>query len=149
MPPSLRFFGEIGLQNALRGDRVQPRLEARPACAGGAQRALRIVRGETFVDELGGQAKTASEAVRETAREASHRMLGAIGVGREADHQQHRPPFRDELLYGGEARFIVRRSDGRQRMGKPGFEIANGDADAPGAEVKRQDRPGSRVMGDG
>jgi hypothetical protein len=69
-------------------------------------------------------------------------MLGPVLARGHADHREHRPPLGEEALDGAEARAVVGRRDGGQRVSETGLEIADGDADAPGAEVESQDRPG-------
>jgi hypothetical protein len=71
-------------------------------------------------------------------------MLGPVRVRGHADHQQRRPPLGDQPPDGGEARPVLRRGDGGQGMRDPGLEIADRDAGALGAEIKRENGSRSR-----
>jgi len=105
--------------------------------------------GQALVHELGADAEAALQALREAPGKPADWMFGAVGVRGEPDHQQRRPPLGDQPLDRGKARAILRAADGVQRMRDPGLEIADRDADAPGAEVERENaaRPGVRREG--
>lgn len=140
---------EEGLEYALRGDRVDGRLEPRASGSGGAQRLLGVVGGEPLVHELDADAEAAAQALAETPRQRAHRMLAAVLPHGQAHHQQGGAPFRYQALDRGEAGAIVRAGNMGQGVSQPGFEIADGDADAPGAEVEPENGPRSRVRGEG
>lgn len=135
---------EVGLENALSSNRVETGFQSRAARPRRAQQPLRFVRGKPLVHELGANGEAALQPLCEAPGEAADRVFGTVGVAREPDHQRYRTPFRDQPLERSEARAIIRGRDGRERVGNPGLEIADGDADALGAEIKSQDgaRPG-------
>jgi hypothetical protein len=145
-PPSLRFFAEIGFEDALGGDSVQAGLETSAACARGAQGLLGIVRGQVLVHEIGAQPEAAVEALSEAARQVADRVLGAVGARGQSNDQQRGSPFRDQALDFGETRAVVRSSYRGEGMGEAGLEVADCDTDAPGAEIEREDRTGLRAI---
>lgn len=140
---------EIGFEDALGGDRVEGGLEPGAARAGGAQGMLGIVRSEPLVHELDAEAEAAVQPLGKTAGQPADRVLAAVLAGGHADHQQGGAPFRDQALDRGKARAVLRGRDGGQRVRQPGFEIADGDADALGAEIEGENGPRSRVRGEG
>jgi hypothetical protein len=74
-------------------------------------------------------------------------VLGAVFSRRRADHQQNRPPFGNQPPDLRKAGAAFSRGDGGERMGKPCFEVANGNAGALRAEVESQDRAGPGERG--
>ena len=145
--PSPLFRGsEIALEDALGGDRVEAGLEPRTTRARGAQHAFGFARGEPLVHECGADAEAALQALREAAGELADRMLGTVGVRRQPDHQQRRPPFGNQPFDRRKARAVFRGGDAGQGMRDPRLEVADRDANALDAEVEPQDgaRPGVR-----
>jgi len=67
----------------------------------------------------------------------------------EPDHQQCRPPFRDELFDYRKTGAVIRGRYRGERMSEPGFEVADRDADALRAEIERENGARSRVRGEG
>src|SRR5262245_13972583 len=132
---NLRYSAEISVQDALRGHGVEPGLEPRAACPGRAQQPLRLVGSQTLIHQLGADAEPALQALREAPGELADGMLRAVGVRRQADYQQRRPPLGDQPLDGGEARAGLGQLDRCEGVGEAGLEIAYRDADAPGAEI--------------
>ncbi len=123
----------------------------RRATAGAGLRAapLGVARGQPLVHERGGDAEAPLQALREAPGEPATGCSRAVGVRRQPDDEQHRPPLGDQALDRREASAVLRVGDGVQGMREAGFEIADGDADALGAEVEREDGARSRVRGDG
>ena len=142
---------KIGFEDALRGDRIEPGLEARSARSRHAQNPLGFARGEPLVHELRAEAEAAVEALREAAGEPADRVLGAVGVHGDPDHQPRRPPLGDKLPDRGKPHAVLDGGDGGEGVREARLEIADRDADALGAEVKGQDRsgPGERREGRG
>jgi hypothetical protein len=105
-----------------------------------------VVRRQLLIHERHGDAEAAVQPVREAPSQAGDLMLAAIGMGGQANDQQHGPPFGDQAFDRGEACAIIRARNRGQGMREPGLEIPDCDADAPRAEVERQDgsRPGVR-----
>ena len=140
---------EIGFQYALGGDRIEAGLQPRAARAGIAQHSCRLVRSEPLVDHFGAHAEAALQALCEAAGEFANRVLAPVSVRGAPDHEQCRPPLRDQPLDRGKSRAGFRNCDGGKGMREPDFEVTHRDADALGAEIKRQDgaRPGVRREG--
>jgi len=132
---------EVAREDALGGDRIEAGLQPRAARAGIAQHSCRLVRSEPLVDHFGAHAEAALQALCEAAGEFADRVLAPVSVRGAPDHEQCRPPLRDQSLDRGKSRAGFRNCDGGKGMRKPDFEVAHGDADALGAKVERQDRP--------
>ena len=106
------------------------------------------MRGQPLVHERCADTEAAVQALREAAGEPAHRVLGAVGVRGEPDHQQYRPPLGDKLPERGKTRAVFHGGDGGQGVGETGLEVADCDADALRAEIESQDRSGTGVSGE-
>ena len=119
-----------------------------PACA---QRLLGVARGQPLVDERGGDRRSGPRS--RCAKRRASRLTAcsrAVGVRRQPDDEQRRPPLGDRALDGGEAeRGSPRAAMVASGCAMRGLEVADGDADAFGAEVERENGARSRVRGDG
>src|ERR1700674_930575 len=79
---------KIGLQNELRGELIAYALVRTRFHARIGQRRGGGASSEAFVDQLRGDAETALELLRETARTRGQGMRSAIGMQGQADDQQ-------------------------------------------------------------
>src|ERR1700736_1554392 len=115
---------KIGLQNELRGELIAYALVRARFQAGIGQRRGGGASSEAFVDQLRGDAETALELLRETARTRGQGMRSAIGMQGQADDQQRGMPFVDQGFDRREPAFVLLAGDGCQRMREPDGALA-------------------------
>ena len=74
-------------------------------------------------------------------------MLGTVGVDGKPNDELHGLPFVNESLDGREPALVLLFGNRGQGMGKPEQRFANGNADAPGAEIECENGARSRRNG--
>jgi len=136
-------------QNFFRSSRIEHGFETLAAHTSFAQPRLRAAGGEAFVDQLGANAITSVQALREAPCESAHFVFRSVRVARHADHQQHGMPFRNDVGDCGETTAVVFGGNDGERMRSVQLEVADCHADAFFAEVEGEDGAASRVRREG
>src|SRR6266850_1285701 len=87
---------KIRLENKLCGDLIADGLLRAPAHPGAAQGERGVVRREALVAAGDGQSEAAFEMPREAQRPRRHGVSRAVGMRRQSDDEERRPPFLDQ-----------------------------------------------------
>src|SRR6202158_3474167 len=149
--PSVALVGvalvKIALQDELCGNLiayafVRARFHSRIGQRGGGG-----VSGEAFVDELRRETEATFELLGEPTRTRGQGVLRAVGMQRQADDQQRGMPFVDQGFDRREAGLVLLARDSCPRLRRPDGALAYRDADAPGAEIERENGPRARGAG--
>lgn len=92
----------------------------------------------TFVYKHCLNVKTACQTPRKTPAQVRHFMRYAIAMARQSDDQQNGLPFLNQRMNGGEALIVFFAVNGCQRMREFQGGVADSDANAFPAKIKRQ-----------
>src|SRR3990167_3942678 len=138
-------FIKISLQYLLRGILVDqffllPAVDALfVQLRAGGERSI------TLMDQYRRQIKPPLEAVGEAAAQGGQFVRRPVFIAGQTHHQRARLPFRQQGRNSGKARIGFFFIDGGQRIGLAQQRTAGRDADAPGAEIKCEERSGRRT----
>src|ERR1700733_2927566 len=140
---------KVFLQNDLRGGGVDQVLVVAQVDVLAAQILLGRRRAIALVDEFHVEAIARVKLAGEAPRPLCHFVFGAVCRERQAEHQLRGPPFGDELVNRGKAPLAILGVDGGKGMGQLQLMLADRDADAFGAKIESQYRPGRKRGQDG